>query len=86
MSYAKHGTSTSVEVTHIDASGIWILLADREYFLPYADFPWFHDARVSQILAVQLESPTHLRWPELDVDLSLDSIGDAQSFPLIYHV
>lgn len=85
MSSVVHGSNTSVEVTHIDASGLWVLLRDREYFLPYADFPWFRDARVSQLLHVELESPEHLRWPDLDVDLALDALEHPESYPLIFH-
>jgi hypothetical protein len=71
------------EVTNISAFGLWLLLDDKEYFLAYADFPWFRRATIGQILSVELLGPGHLRWPELDVDLSVESLADPASFPLI---
>ena len=72
-----------VEVTHIDRHGFWLLIADKEYFLPFEDFPWFHQATVDQILQIELLHEDHLHWPDLDVDLSLASLAQPESFPLI---
>jgi hypothetical protein len=30
-----------------------------------------------------LPSPHHLRWPDLDVDLAVESIRDPEKFPLV---
>lgn len=30
------------------------------------------------------EQPEHLRWPDLDVDLTLNSIKNPEAFPLVY--
>ena len=80
------GASTSqVEVTNIDRFGFWLLVEDREYFLPYEDFPWFRNAAVDQILDVRLLHGDHLHWPTLDVDLCLDALAQPESFPLIYN-
>ena len=73
-----------VEVGNIDRFGFWLLIADKEYFLPYTDFPWFRAARVEQILNVELLHGEHLRWPDLDVDLAVDSLAQPEAFPLIY--
>jgi hypothetical protein len=79
------GESTlQVEVTNIDRFGFWILVEDKEYFLPYEDFPWFRNATVDQISNVQLLHGDHLHWPALDVDLCLDSLSKPETFPLIY--
>lgn len=70
MKYENTGISTSgAEVNNVSPFGIWLLVNGEEYFLPYEDFPWFGDAAVKQIFNVQLESPSHLRWPDLDIDL-----------------
>jgi hypothetical protein len=37
-------------------------------FVPFKGFPWFQDASVRQIANVQLLSPHHLYWPDLDID------------------
>ena len=63
--------------------GLWILVADKEHFLPYDNFPWFRDARLSEILEVELLHGFHLHWPKLDVDLDLASLDDPQRFPLV---
>lgn len=74
----------TAEVINIDRHGIWILVEDREYFLSHTDFPWFKNATVSQVLNVELIRKDHLYWPDLDVDLSVDSIRNTEQFPLIY--
>ena len=86
MTSSTLGASTSqVEVTNIDRFGFWILVEDKEYFLPHEDFPWFRNATVDQILDVQLLHGDHLHWPTLDVDLCLDSLAQPEAFPLIYN-
>ncbi len=72
-----------VEVTNISRHGFWMLLDHEELFLPFAEFPWFRDAAVGKILHVELASPNHLYWPELDVDLSVQSIRQPELFPLV---
>jgi hypothetical protein len=80
-----HGTGTlAVEVTNISQHGIWLILHDKEYYLPYSDFPWFRNARVSEILAVELLHDFHLQWPALDVDLEMASLDDPSRYPLVY--
>lgn len=76
------GTSTSaVEVTNISKHGFWILLDDRELFLPFEMFPWFKAASVEAITHVERPHPHHLYWPDLDVDLSVDSIEHPERYP-----
>lgn len=87
MTSAALGTNTSqVEVTNISRHGFWILLRDEELFLPFAEFPWFRDVAVGKILHVELPSSNHLYWPELDVDLAVESIRQPEQFPLVSQV
>ncbi|MFQ5530368.1 MAG: DUF2442 domain-containing protein [Gemmatimonadota bacterium] len=80
------GTAISApEVTNIEKSGFWILLDDRELFLPYEHFPWFRDATVGIILDVERPHPEHLSWPQLDIDLTVDSIESPEKYPLTSH-
>jgi hypothetical protein len=81
---ARGANTTQVEVANIDQFGFWLLIRDREYFLPYDNFPWFRKASVGQILHVELLHGEHLHWPDLDVDLSIESLDAPESFPLIY--
>lgn len=71
------------EVTNISRHGFWVLLDDRELFLPFSQFPWFRSATVSAILHVQRPSASHLHWPDLDVDLDVESIEHPERFPLV---
>lgn len=77
------GTSISAaEVTNISGVGVWLLVDDRELFMPFAEFPWFADAPVRAILRVERPQPHHLYWPDLDVDLHIDSIEHPDKYPL----
>lgn len=84
---AKRGSATSeVEVTNISRDGFWLLIEGRELFLSFKHFPWFRQATVQQVLVVELPSPGHLYWPELDVDLAVESIEHPRRFPLVSKV
>jgi hypothetical protein len=77
------GMATSqVEVTNISRHGFWLLLDERELFLPFAEYPWFRRAPVEAILRLEQPRPGHLHWPDLDVDLSVDSIEHPDRYPL----
>ena len=77
------GKLTSVvEVTNVSSHGIWLLAGDRELFMPYEDFPWLKDAPVGKILNVEEPTPGHFYWPDLDVDLGIESIEHPERFPL----
>jgi hypothetical protein len=79
-----HGTTTSVpEITHVSRHGLWLLLNDEELLLPFEYFPWFRQATIDQISQVEWPAPDHLYWPQLDVDLSVESIRNPAAFPLM---
>ena len=84
MKSATPGRSTSqVEVTNVSIHGFWILIGEQELFAPFKDFPWFKDASIGEITHVQLPSPHHLYWPDLDVDLAVESLTHPERYPLI---
>ncbi|MFH0908711.1 MAG: DUF2442 domain-containing protein [bacterium] len=72
------------EVTHISSHGFWLYVAEREYFLPFVQYPWFKNATVENILNVTLQHGAYLRWPNLDVDLELESLKHPEKYPLVY--
>ena len=87
MKSVQPGMNTSeAEVTNITAHGIWMLVRGEEKFLPHEKFPWFRDAKVSSVYSVELPSEHHLHWPELDIDLAVESIDHPERFPLISKV
>jgi len=76
--------SPTIDVTKISRHGVWLIVKDKEYFLPYQDFPWFKSATIDQVLNVKLLPPSHLHWPELDVDLDIQSLENLEGYPLVY--
>jgi hypothetical protein len=75
--------TSGVELANVSAHGFWLLLDERELFLGFKDFPWFQDATIGQLGRIERPSPHHLYWPELDVDLAVDSIEHPDRYPLI---
>lgn len=83
MNSLTRGMHTSEpEVTNVSSHGIWLLADGREHFLSYDDFSWFKDAPVGKIMNVEQASPGHFRWPELDIDIGIDTIEHPEKFPL----
>jgi hypothetical protein len=74
--------TSEAEVTNISQHGFWLLLDGRELFLPFEDFPWFKRAPVEAIIRLERPTPAHLRWPALEVDLSVESIEHPERYPL----
>jgi len=84
---ALPGTRTSdVEVTNVSEHGFWLLLEAEELFVPFTEFPWFRNVPKGKLANVRRPQPHHLHWPDLDVDLAVDSIRDPRKFPLIAKV
>ncbi len=84
MKYAALGRHISAaEVTNISKHGFWLLLANEELFVAFKDFPWFKDASIAEIVRVEWPQLHHLYWPDLDVDLAVESIRHPENFPLI---
>lgn len=82
--YSQHGTDIlAPEILNISSNGFWVLLATEELFVPFQKFPWFLNATVKQICNLQWPTKDHLFWPDLDIDLSLESIRNPDAFPLV---
>jgi hypothetical protein len=75
-------TISQAEVTNISQHGFWLLLDGRELFLSFEEYPWFKRAPVEAILRLNQPHKNHLYWPDLDVDLSVDSIEHPERYPL----
>ena len=82
-SHAGGKITLEVEVTQIDKQGIWLLIGEKESFLSFENFPWFRNAPVGAIHNVELLNERHLHWPDLDIDLAVESIEHPERFPLI---
>ncbi len=87
MTSAGLGRNISpAEVTNVSAHGFWLFVGARELFVPFQQFPWFRDASIRAITNVQLPSPHHLYWPDLDIDLAVESIEHPEKYPLVSQV
>ena len=87
MKSAKLGKHTSdVEITNVSKHGFWLLIGANERFVAFEQFPWFREAPIGHLLNVELPSPRHLYWPDLDVDIAVESIDHPERFPLVSKV
>ncbi|CAN5557637.1 DUF2442 domain-containing protein [soil metagenome] len=75
-----------IEVLNISKHRFWLLFQEQEYFLPFEAFPWFKEAKIGDILNVELLHSSHLYWPSLDVDLEVESIKSPEKYPLVYRL
>lgn len=73
----------AVEVTNVSRHGFWLLIGESERFVSFETFPWFREAPIADLTNVQLPSPHHLYWPDLDVDLAVDSLDHPDHYPLV---
>ena len=73
-----------IEITQFSSQGFWLLLPNEELFLSFENFPWFKDVMMKELCEVEWFSKNHIYWPNLDIDLSIDSIKDPAAFPLKY--
>ena len=81
------GADTSdPEILNISPHGFWIMVKGEEYFLDFEHFPWFRQATLQQLFTVQLLHGKHLFWPELDVDLDIETIQHPEKYPLVSRV
>jgi len=83
MSSLTRGNSTlAVEVTNISSHGVWLLAQDKELFMAYDDFPWFKNQPIKNIINVETQGDNHFYWPDIDVDLTMESIEHPERYPL----
>ncbi|WP_295447310.1 DUF2442 domain-containing protein [uncultured Thiodictyon sp.] len=76
----------AAEVTNVSKHCFWLLLDDEELAIQFSEFPWFKSATIERLSEIERPTENHLYWPELDVDLSVESIRKPEDFPLISKV
>ena len=74
---------TLVAVLMINAQGMLITVQGQDYFLSYNRVPWLRDARISSVLNVRMSGARSIEWPELDVDIEVESLRHPERYPLI---
>lgn len=84
MKSARRGADTSdVEVTNVSPYGFWLLLEGQELFVPFDRFPWFREASIGDLTHVERPAPHHLYWPDMDVDLAVESLRHPEKYSLV---
>jgi len=71
-------------VSNITEFGFWLLVADKEYFVPFELYPAFKHAPVDEIFSVEQLSPTQFHWKKLDCDIELTALENPSQYPLQY--
>jgi len=81
---SKNNTNgTSVSVLMINAQGIMISVGGQDFFLSYNRIPWMREASIKDVLDVQMCGSEAIEWPNLDVDLEIDSLRHPERYPLL---
>jgi len=75
--------SSGVEFLDVAPGGFRLRIDGRKHCLLFEHFPWFRDASTAELATIERPTPTHFRWPLLDVDLTLDSIERPERYPLV---
>ena len=69
-------------IAELTEDGFWLVLDDRRIFVDFREFPWFRGRSREELQNVERPFPDELRWPELDVDLTVDSLLHPERYPL----
>jgi hypothetical protein len=72
-------------ITNVTNLGFWIFIDEKEYFLPFNNYPEFYSVPVSDIFKVKKISPNQLSWEELDIDLEIESLLNPEKFSLVFN-
>ncbi len=84
MKSIKNGMNISeIEISNISQHGFWIYYMEKEYFVPFSEFPWFKDCKLSTILNYEADERGNFFWPDIDVDLNIDILNNPDNYPLI---
>ena len=67
----------------INDKGLMISVLGQDYFLSYNRIPWMRNASISDALNVQMCGRNAIEWPNLDVDLEIESLKHPERYPLI---
>ncbi len=81
----KAGKSTSnAEIQSVSKWGIWLLIGDGEFYLPFKEYPWFEKATIEEIYNFKLVHDKHLHWPAIDIDVDINALQSPHAYPLKY--
>ena len=83
MSALAHGSSSfEVVVTLRSAYGAWLGSRSKAFLMPYTAFPGFENQPAKSLLSVAGQFPVHFLWPDIDINLTAQSIEHPARLPL----
>ena len=86
MSSLAYGIDTSkdFEISSITRHGIWIFVSDKEYFIPFEEYPELKFLPLEELLQVEFSPPDHIYWEKADIDIELGALEEPEKYPLKY--
>ncbi len=75
---------SKAEIQNVSNHGIWVLVNNQEFFMPFEEFPWFLKATIKEIYNLKLLHGHHLHWPDLDIDIDIEALKHPELYPLKY--
>jgi hypothetical protein len=66
----------------VGRDGFWLISQDREFFVPFCNYPVFLQATIEQIYHMEEIAPGQLHWGLIDVDIELDALENPERYPL----
>ena len=79
----NNSATTLVSVLMINAQGIMLSVLGHDYFLSYTRTPGMQNAPIRSVLNVQMSGSEAIEWPDLDVDLEIESLRHPERYPLV---
>lgn len=79
----SNSQNTLVSVLMINAQGIMLSVLGHDYFISYNRVPWLKDARIRDVLNVHISGHSAIEWPDLNVDLEIESLKHPERYPLV---
>jgi hypothetical protein len=79
---AEISGKNTCKVKFVTQEGFSLELNDKEYFLSFADYPYFKQIPAFDIFNVEVDEYKDLRWDKYDIDLCEDIIKEPSKYPL----
>lgn len=67
----------------INDQGLMISVQGQDFFLSYNRIPWMRNASIADALYVTMSGRNAIEWPNLDVDLEIESLKHPEQYPLV---
>ncbi len=76
--------TTTISVENISPFAIWVSDGNREYAIPFSEFPCLKKASIEDLMNPVVYHGFHLCWEKLDIDIDLNSLDNLDKLPLYF--